>query len=307
MTRPVNNTTKLEQEYTSQLARRQVEMLKIRFVPGMEMLAQELSTGQRIYEQDWVDPDDHPDQSPASPFRPYEDETNGITSPTFAFPPSPYPISPNAPNEGFYGEPPKGYIASPAFRATERRRAPPWATDATRAFPVLIIEADRVQFYSTIEQLDAAVKNRAPADVSKLIINVAHVVSVERLISYEVLTQNLQYEDVAEGQRFEVPALVVEPFTVDLPTTIPVLSQPTDEMSFRIQPRGGQGPYRFTLVGAPRDLWVSTDGWVRGFIEEDQWPTSGFREFLMRVLVEDSSVPVQSAVFDFRYRLYPLS
>jgi hypothetical protein len=305
MTRPVNNATKLTQEYTSILRRRHVEMLKIRFLPGMEMLAQELGTGQRIYEQDWADPLDHPDVSPASPFRPYEYETNGITSPTFDFPISPYPISPDAPNEGFYGDPPKGYIASPAFQAVQRRRAPGWATDATRAFPVLFIEAEKVQFYSTLQELEAAIKNRGDGDVAKVIINVANVVSIERLIAYEVFSQNVQYEDVANGAMGEVPPIVVQPFAVTLPETIPTLANPTEEMMFRIEVAGGQAPYRFSLIGAPKDLYVSTDGWVRGFIEEDQWPLTGYREFLMRVLVEDSSIPVQSAIFDLRYRVFP--
>ena len=48
----MNTIDKLASEYRSELAKDQTIWLKIRFTPGMEMLAHELSTGRRIYEQD---------------------------------------------------------------------------------------------------------------------------------------------------------------------------------------------------------------------------------------------------------------
>lgn len=306
--RPSNSLNKIEQEYLSEVNTLQVDLLMIRLIPGMEMLAQELSTGSRIYEQDWVDPIHHPSPEPHSPsFRPYENECLPVEQVN----PDPCPCSPDGPNAGTYQASPaqtspfSTYECSPELRAVERRRAQHWALDTLSSFPVLLIEANKVQFYSTMDELQQAVANRSKDDLHKILLNTAHIVSVEKLVSTQAYAQNALLPDVMAGAEGKIPPLLAPRLTIEAPAYIPRLLRAEDELMFQVKAQGGQGPFKFNMLGQPPDLWISTDGWVRGFLDDEVWPTTGYREFLIRLVVQDSSIPRQTAVMDFRYRLYP--
>lgn len=275
----MNTLDKIQSEYRSNLANDQSVWLKIRLTAGMEMLAQELSTGRRIFEQDVVDPVGSPTVYPqVQPI-----EGSPVLSPASPASPSPAPS-----------------------HAITRRRSQHWMLDASGSFPVLFVEENLVSFYATMPELKQALSDRGPDGREKLILNTAHVISIEKVIVRRSFGQSLIYPDVAAGVDFQEPPVQLKPLEVLSPSEIPVIGKPTDEMMFQIKVAGGQAPYRFSMINAPKDLWVSTDGWVRGFIEEDQWPTTGFREFLLLILVEDCSIPVQTAALEFRYRLFPL-
>lgn len=275
----MNTNTKLQTEYRAELADNQTIWLKIRFTPGMEMLAQELSTGRRIFEQDIADRQG----SPAIGTVPGDDiEPSPHVSPS--------PMSP-----------------SPQVHPTiTRRRSQRWMLDATGSFPTLFIEEALVSFYSTLPEMQQAISDRGPDGRNKIIINIQNVISVEKVLTRRSFAQSLVYPDVADGISGQQPELQVRPLMILEPTEIPQITSLDQEMMFRIIADGGQPPYRYSMINAPKDLYVTEDGWVRGFIEADQWPLGGFREFLTLILVEDSSIPVQTAGLEFRYRLYPL-
>lgn len=197
------------------------------------------------------------------------------------------------------------YIMSPRLRAGFRRVSQPWMTDATRSFPTLYIEACKVRFYETKVELEQLLADRTEEGKKPILLNLAHIVSVEKITAYDSFAQNSEHEDVLVGNDWEEPSMQEVPFTLELPSTIPRLTKADDEMMFQVLPKGGTGPYRFMMRGCPYDLFITTDGWVRGFIEESQWPTDGYREFRWQIIVEDSSIPVQTSVVNFRYRLYP--
>ena len=263
----MNDITKLQTEYRAELADNQTIWLKIRFTPGMEMLAQELSTGRRIFEQDIAD------------------RTGG-------------PIG---------TEPGDDIEPSPQVHpAITRRRSQRWMLDATGSFPTLFIEEALVSFYATLPEMQQAISDRGPDGRNKIIINIANVISVEKVLTRQSFAQSIAYPDIASGVSGQQPNLQVHPLMILEPTEIPAVTDLNQEMMFRIVAEGGQPPYRYSMINAPKDLYVTEDGWVRGFIEQDQWPVTGFREFLTLILVEDSSIPVQTAGLEFRYRLYPL-
>jgi hypothetical protein len=275
----VNDITKLQTEYRAELADNQTIWLKIRFTPGMEMLAQELSTGRRIFEQDIAD-------RTGSPIG---------TEPSDDLEPSPT-ISPSSP-----------LSPSPQTHpAVTRRRSQRWMLDATGSFPTLFIEEALVSFYATLPEMQQAIADRGPDGRNKIIINIANVISVEKVLTRRSFAQSIVYPDVANGVSGQQPDIQVRPLMIMEPTEIPAITDLNQEMMFKIVAEGGQPPYRYSMINAPKDLYVTEDGWVRGFIEEDQWPMGGFREFLTLILVEDSSIPVQTAGLEFRYRLYPL-
>jgi hypothetical protein len=285
----VNDADKLKDEYHSKLADNQTYWLKIRFTPGMEMLAKELATGRRIYEQDFVDPNTSPRTVIISP-------DGSELSPSIS--PSPPPPSP--------ASSPSPIPASPHPVIT-RRRSQRWMIDATGSFPTLFIEESKVSFYSTLAELKQGISDRSDTGRNKVVINIANVISVEKIITRRSYSQSIVYPDVEAGINGQEPKIVEEPLTIDSPQEIPAITDINQEMMFKILAHGGQAPYRYSMINAPTDLYVTEDGWVRGFIEEDQWPTSDFREFVVLILVEDSSIPVQTAGLEFRYRLYPRS
>jgi hypothetical protein len=293
----VNTIDKIQSEYRSELAENQSIWLKIRFTPGMEMLAQEMSTGRRIFEQDLAD---RP-ASPASPARVGVEPLDPLeASPSFSprvSPSSPSPASPS---------PMSPSPASHPF--TTRRRSQRWMLDATGSFPTLFIEEKLVSFYATLAEMQQAIKDRGPEGRNKVIINIAHVISVEKVITRQSFAQSIAYPDVANGvsgNGDQQPPFQHVPLTILEPTEIPAITSVDQELMFRVHVQGGQPPYRYSMINAPKDLYVTEDGWMRGFIEEDQWPVTGYREFLVLVLVEDSSIPVQTVGLEFRYRLYP--
>lgn len=252
--------------------------LRIRLTPGMDTLAQEIGTGRKVFAPDWEVP------GVGSPF---------VVSP-MQFSPSPY-YSPSSPE------------VSPTLTnilPVTRRRSRHWSLDATGAFPTLFLPEDSVLFYSSVSELNQALKSQKPGDLEKIIINTANVVCIERIVVRRSYAQNIRYPDVRNGVRLKEPALVTEPLTLSEPDTIPDLTSPQDEMFFKVVAQGGVAPYRYFMTGQPTDLYVTEDGWVRGFIEEDQWPLTGYREFSIVILVEDSSVPKQTAGIELRYRLY---
>ena len=283
----MNTIDKLASEYRSELAKDQTIWLKIRFTPGMEMLAHELSTGRRIYEQDVTNLGGSPDHgSPTSPV---------IYSPSPPPPYSPSPVhSPSPPSP-----------IPPHRTAITRRRSQHWMLDATGAFPTLFIEESLVSFYSTLAEMQQAISDRGPQGRNKIIINIANVISVEKVITRRSFSQSMAYPDVAGGINGQQPPLVIPPLTILAPQEIPQITSIDQELMFKVLVEGGQPPYRFSMINAPKDLYVTEDGWLRGFIEDDQWPVTGYREFLTLILVEDSSIPVQTAGLEFRYRLFP--
>ena len=275
----MNDIAKLQTEYRAELADNQTIWLKIRFTPGMEMLAQELSTGRRIFEQDIAD-------RTGSPIG---------TEPGDDLEPSPH-ISPSSP-----------LSPSPQVHpAITRRRSQRWMLDATGSFPTLFIDEALVSFYATLPEMQQAISDRGPDGRNKIIINIANVISVEKVLTRRSFAQSIAYPDVASGVSGQQPDLQVHPLVIMEPTEIPAVTDLNQEMMFKIVAEGGQPPYRYSMINAPKDLYVTEDGWVRGFIEQDQWPVTDFREFLTLILVEDSSIPVQTAGLEFRYRLYPL-
>lgn len=272
----MNDLAKLQTEYRADLAANHTVWLKIRFTPGMEMLAQELATGRRIFEQDR--------EPPTSPSL-----LDTWVSPQL----SPSPSSPWSPSP-------------PQYRtAITRRRSQRWMLDATGSFPTLFIEERLVAFYSTLAEMKQAIAEQSERDRSKVIINIANVITVERVVTRQSYAQNLLYPDVANGVDRQQPPPVIPPLAIQEPTEIPAITSIDQELMFRIVATGGQPPYRYHMINAPTDLYVTEDGWMRGYIEADQWPVSGYREFLTLILVEDSSIPVQTAGLEFRYRLYP--
>lgn len=283
----MNDLNKIDAEYRAKLADNHTIWLKIRFIAGMEMLAQDMSTGRRIYEQDIGD-------RPGSPRVGKDPNDEPETSPVISpMPPSPSP-SPSSPSP-----------ASPAKHpAITRRRSQHWALDATGSFPVLFIEEALVAFYSNIAEMKQALAEHAPNLRNKIIINSANVVSVEKVVTRQSYAQNISYSDVQAGVNNAEPKITLEPFVVLEPEDIPAITDLDQELMFRIHAKGGVAPYRYSMMNAPTDLYVTEDGWVRGFIEEQEWPTTGYREFLILILVEDSSIPVQTIGLEFRYRLY---
>lgn len=394
------NVNKYQSEYQVSLARRSSCVLKIRFVSGMEMLAQELATGNVLFDPDWQDlppsplvysPVVGPDGSPliqpspmspwGSPFSPWgspfsPDSPMSPASPTGPIGPqsiwlpieneydeyeeplpdprtgSPYGVARYPSEQDYYGacqdlgsplfspvspwspgwispccspeSPPDfptddpewfNWAGSPVVRPTTRRRSQHHTVDSTRAFPVLFIEEDKVCFYSTRDELETLLKEQSEDGVGKLILNLSQIVSIEKVISYESFAQNTLFNDVVgSNSSFEdAPEIAVTPLDLHGDLTIPLLRRPEDEMFLRIPVVGGVQPYRFSIMGQPSDLYVTTDGWIRGFIEEHEWPVRDplgpevqFREFRIRIIVEDASIPVQTVSFDFRYRLYAL-
>lgn len=276
----MNDNTKLQTEYRAELADGQTIWLKIRFTPGMEMLAQEMSTGRRIFEQDLADRTGSP--------------TVG-TEPGDDLEPSPT-VSPSSPTSP----------SSQVHPAITRRRSQRWMLDATGSFPTLFIEERLVSFYSTLAEMKQGIADRGPDGRNKIVINITNVISVEKVLTRRSFAQSISYPDVANGVGGQQPPIQTTPLTILEPTEIPAITALDQEMMFRIIAEGGQPPYRYSMINAPKDLYATEDGWVRGFIEADQWPTAGFREFLTLILVEDSSIPVQTAGLEFRYRLYPL-
>lgn len=277
-----NNEQKILGEYHAELANDQKIWLKIRFTPGMETLAQELSTGRRIYEQDWAD-------YPTSPHTLEQPSHIGTLSPDL-FPSS--PISPSP-------------AVSPSPRPVlTRRRSRHWMLDASGAFPTLFIEEHLVSFYDTLSEMRQGLNDRGPEGRGRILINIANVVSIEKVITRRSFAQNVIYPDVLGGVRYQEPGTTNIPLTIDSPQEIPLLTRFDQEMVFKINASGGVLPYRYHMLNQPSDLYITEDGWVRGFIDQDQWPASGYREFLILILVEDSSIPVQTAGLEFRYRLY---
>lgn len=422
---PLNDQDKLQREYQSKLSCDSVEMLKIRLVPGMEMLAQEMGGEVQQYLPDLVDPTEFSDEqlhSPAAPWRPYEYEENPIE---LEYPPSPLPdespafgcygdpfaspfvdtedyrshhlgepgpigepcprefpwrspgeypypwnqplwsdivaqglepdwehnevwyspygpdnlpetpdflpcdASPqpewwdmyfpgrspaSSPNSDSWNEPfvspspwcPDSYLMDPRLRTQTRRRSQRWMHDATASFPVVFIEADKVAFFENQSDLAQFTADRSEDGKQKIGLNLAHVVSVEKITAYSAYAQNVQVEDVAVGVDWKEPPLEPVPFSIELPEVIPLLRKPEDMMMFQVVAKGGQGPYKFYMRGMPYDLYITTDGWVRGFIEESQWPTEDFRDYNWQIIVEDSSTPQNTAVVNLRYRIYPV-
>lgn len=200
---------------------------------------------------------------------------------------------------------PASYINIPTLKPTARRVGQAWRMDATGSFPVLFIEACKVRFYETRVEMEQFLADRSEKGKQPILLNLAHVVSIEKITAYDSFAQNMEHENVVVGEDWEPPTIEDRPLTLELPSVIPRLTRPEDEMMFQIGPQGGQPPYKYHIRGAPYDLYVTTDGWVRGFIEDGQWPTTGYRDFKWQIIVEDSSVPVETAVVNFRYRLYP--
>ena len=184
-----------------------------------------------------------------------------------------------------------------------RRRSQRWLVDATGSFPTLFIKESLVQFCSTKADFEQALASKEPESLEKIIISLAQVITVERVVTRQSYAQNLLNPDIANGIGGQQPPPMIEPLVILEPTEIPVLTSPDVELMFQIIAQGGQAPYTYAMMNAPYDLYVTTDGWVRGHIE-DGWPETGFREFLILILVEDSSIPSKSAALEFRYRLY---
>jgi len=284
---------KLNEEHLSKLKLREKILLKIYLVPGMDMLAQESRTGQDFYKNDNANP---AEVSPAA----LPDNADGSSALVRSERiPAPEPLD----------FPYDQVAVSPQFPSWSpdqtpfvlRRRVSHFEIDGMPSFPVLIIERDRVQFYSNegeLNQFLGEIKN------DKILINTAHVVSIQTIVAQEVFSQNITHADIAGGVAQEVPEIQRTPLTFTIDGVFPQISAPEDEFALQLFGAGGQPPYKFNILSGPLDLYVTEDGWLRGFIEAEEWPATGeTREFLIRVSIEDSSIPVQTVMFDYRYRL----
>lgn len=287
---PINDITKLQDERDSILRKRQRKFLKILLIPGMEALAQELMTGQEIYSNDDIDPN-----YPTSP----ETGSQG-SSVLFAGNSSLLPD----PNLCAVESP----TVSPCFPPYDtsslpfltRRRSGRFKHDASKSFPLIFIEQNKVDLCSSIDDMQDFIKRD---DSNKIAINTSQIVSIQVVTVFEFYTQNKQFEDIDDLTR-EAPPITEPQLQIGLPSALPVLSDPSDEFILNIPTQGGQHPFEYHLMAAPTDLYVTEDGWIRGHIEEEQWPEIGeTKEYLIRVAVVDSSTPEQTVVFDFRYRL----
>ena len=218
-----NDETKVLNEYHAELQQDQKIWLKIRFTPGMETLAQELSTGKRIFEQDWSD---------------YSTSPTVIEQPAFVQASSPelYPDGYNSPAP-----------MSPQRPVVTRRRSRHWMLDASGAFPTLFIEEDLVSFYSTLQEMQQGLTDRGPSGRGKLIINIANVVSIEKIITRRSYAQNIKYNDVLTGERYQEPAVQNTPLTIATPQEIPLLTQFDEELAFKVMASGGIEPYRYHI------------------------------------------------------------
>jgi len=280
-----DNTNKLTNEYTELLKNTVRVWLRIRLTPGMEMLAQELGNGRKPYMQDWVEPEQGLPTQAQLPM---------------VFSPSPVSPSPASPSPGLSPDPTNRL-------PTGRRRVGHWQVDATGAFPTLFLPEDRVYFYSNTSELKQALNEQKEGDFEKIIINQNNVVCIEKVLVRSSYMQNSAFSDVLVGERGKEPSTKVTPLSILEPKSIPILHAPEEELFFKVEPAGGCGPYNYFMTGQPSDIWISEDGWVRGFIEEDQWPTvhGTYRQFSIIILVEDSSNPKQTAGLELRYRLFP--
>lgn len=281
---------KLRNEHDSTIPLRQRVLLKIKLRPGMEMLAQELRTGETIFENDHIDP-----QSPAP--SPSETEDGSASLAPSALIPSPnvYPYN-QSPVSPFF--PPQSPAAMPYI---VRNRSGHYRVDGTGAYPTLIIEKSRVKFYSDAKGFDQFL---GELDPTKILINTVNVISIQQIIAYEVASQNRSLGDIQGGVTTEIPDIELKALELELPAVFPQVTDPSDEIAVQIKPSGGQPPYDYSLLSAPSDLYVTEDGWIRGFIDATEFPTTGeTREFLIRIFVEDSSIPTMGAIFDYRYRL----
>lgn len=284
-----NDTTKLAAEYQSQLADEYRVWLRIRFLPGMEMLAQELATGRRLFEQDYQEIIG----SPVSP----GNVPNGD-----GFGASPVVFSPTQ------TDPSVSPFVSPLPHPITKRRSQRWSLDATGTFPTLLIPEDSVEFYDTLTEFKQALASQSGDAVNqrRLTVNIRNVMTIEKIPMLRSFAQSNVYTDVAGGERGQDPPVVIQPLTIAAPTMIPELTRLDQEMMFKVDVRGGVAPYRFSMVNQPSDLYVTEDGYVRGFIEVEQYPVSGFREFMILILVEDSAIPTSVVGIEFRYRLFAL-
>jgi hypothetical protein len=291
-----NNITKLNLEKDTLGQSINSVWLRIRLIPGMEALAQELGSGRRIYQPDW----EYQSPTTVSPVEPLE-------------PPMMYSPSPYSPESSPQPIPP---VIWPGPMSPEGTNRPPvtrmrskhWNVDGTGAFPTLFLPEDRVLFYSDIRELKQGLADQKPGDADRIMINIANVVAIERINVLRAYGQNIHYGNLNDGRMSEAP-ITVEPLTITYPTDIPTLNNSEQELFFKINVKGGVGPYRYSMVGQPPDLYVTTDGWVRGYIEESNWPRlidgDSFREFRIVILVEDASTPCKTTGLEVRYRLYP--
>ena len=281
---------KLRDEHDSVIPLRKKVLLKIKLRPGMEMLAQELRTGEQIYEPDSISP-----QMPASPLPSLEDGSASLAPSKIAPSPMPYEYG-QSPVSPFF--PPLSPAAMPLIL---RLRSGHYKADGTGSYPTLIIERDRVKFYSDAAGFEQFLGEMKP---DLILINTKHVIAIQQIIAYEVASQNRSFDDIRGGVATVIPDIVLEEFKLEVPLVFPQVISPDDEIALQIKPQGGQPPYDYMLLSGPSDLFVTEDGWLRGFIDATEFPLPGAtREFLIRIAVEDSSIPTQTAILDYRYRL----
>ena len=270
-----NDLTKVTQEYNEELKNTSRVWLRIRLIAGMEMMAQELGNGRKVITQDWA-------------------ESIGSPQIPLMYSPSPYPVSPS-PSSPEIPE-------TTSILPVTRRRSGNWNLDTTSAFPTLFLPEEKVFFYSNIAEMKQAMSEER---FDKIILNTNNIVCIEKVMVRRSYAQSIIYPDVAAGNRFVVPPVELEPLSIVEPETIPALTNPENELFFKVEAKGGCSPYRYFMTGHPSDLYITEDGYVRGYIENDQWPVTGYREFSIVILVEDSSVPKQTTGIELRYRLYP--
>lgn len=288
-----NDLNKLNAEHDSTLKNKTRVWLRIRMTAGMEALAQEINNGRRIFESDLSLPSISPEfTSPGGNLlpSPLDHMPPGLVSPE-VFSPA-YLVSPVSP------------VSPPYFKTVSKMRSKHWNVDATGVFPCIFLPEEMVIFYSNTSELKQAIAEQQPGEREKLILNIANVISIEKVLVTRVYAQNTSFDDVRIGVRFHEPPEERRPLTVILPETIQPITKPEQELFFPVVVKDGIEPYRYTMMNQPTDLYITEDGWVRGFIEASQWPTSGYRDFFMVITVEDSSLPRRSVGVEFRYRLH---
>jgi hypothetical protein len=168
---------------------------------------------------------------------------------------------------------------------TEHSPHDSWDVSDPEKYPSIFLPENMVVFYSNSSELKQALNTNG-----KIIINTKHVISVEKVLIDRVCSRRIENE-------------MRRDFRITIPTEIPQITQSDQELLFPISTENGIGPYRFSLMNQPSDLYVTKDGWVRGFIDSSEWPEEGFRDFSILILAEDSSAPKNNAGIEFRYRL----
>jgi hypothetical protein len=162
---------------------------------------------------------------------------------------------------------------------------------------------DKIIFYSNISELVQVLAEQKPGDREKVIVNSENVVSIEKVEVEKSYEQEIIHEDIRIGSRFSE-------LNYDFPLRLSILkdtlvpSSSKAEVLFQVKATGGIQPYKFTLSNQPTDLYITKDGWIRGFVDKSEIPPTGYKDYFLVVSVEDNSLPKKTSGLEIQYRLH---